>query len=323
MTGLITGPAPALPPERYRELIETRVRRPAALTAALTGRRRRDLVGPDGRMLVIAADHTARGRLVVGDDPLVAADRYTLLDRLVRGLATPGVDGVLASADILEDLAWLGALDERLAIGTINRGGLAGARWELDDRITAYDPVHVESLGLDGGKVMIRLEDTDPAVARTLEAAAATVTALADRGLTAVVEPIPCRVGPDGLVGPDPGHDRQLRAVAVASGLGACSAYTWLKVQPSVRMAEVAGATTLPILMLGGDAGNRVDEVFDLWAAGLREPNVRGLMPGRALLYPHDGDVDGVMRRAAALVHPTSHPTDGGSSSAAAAGGAR
>lgn len=294
-----------LPRDRYRELLETRVRRPAALTAALTGRRRRDLVGPDGRLLVIAADHTARGRLVVGDDPLVAADRYTLLDRLVRGLATPGVDGVLASADILEDLAWLGALDDRLAIGTINRGGLAGARWELDDRVTAYDPAHVEALGLDGGKVMIRLEDTDPAVARTLEAAAATVTALADRRLTVVVEPIPCRIGPDGRVGPDPGHDRLLRAVAVASGLGASSAHTWLKVQPSPRMAEVAGATTLPMLMLGGDAGSRVDAVFDLWAAGLEEPNVRGLMPGRALLYPHDGDVDGVVRRAAALVHPT------------------
>ena len=303
-------PATALSRDRYHELMDTRVRRPAALTAALRARRRRDLVGPDGRLLVIAADHTARGRLAVGADPLIAADRYTLLDRLVRGLAAPGVDGVLASADILEDLAWLGALEGRLAIGTVNRGGLAGARWELDDRITAYDPAHIDALGLDGGKVMVRLEDTDPAVARTLEAVAATVTALADRSLTAIVEPIPCRVRADGQVVPDAGHERQVRAVAVASGLGASSAHTWLKIPPSTRMAEVAGATTLPILMLGGDAGARVDEVFDAWALGLREPNVRGLIPGRALLYPHDGDVDGAIRRAAALVHPSEHPPD-------------
>jgi hypothetical protein len=84
--------------------------------------------------------------------------------------------------------------------------------------------------------------------------------------------------------------------------------HTWLKIPASRRMAEVAGATTLPILMLGGDPGSRADEVFADWALGLREPNVRGLIPGRTLLYPHDGDVDGVMRRAAALVHPTTSP---------------
>jgi hypothetical protein len=71
-------------------------------------------------------------------------------------------------------------------------------------------------------------------------------------------------------------------------------------------MVEVAGATTLPILMLGGDPGSAVGTLFDDWATGLREPNVRGLIPGRTLLYPHDGDVPLVMRRAAVLVHPDS-----------------
>jgi hypothetical protein len=35
----------------------------------------------------------------------------------------------------------------------------------------------------------------------------------------------------------------------------------------------------------------------------MREPNVRGLIPGRALLYPHDGDVEGVVATAARIVH--------------------
>lgn len=267
-------------------------------------RRRRELLGPDGRLLIIAADHTARGKLAVGGEALIAADRYTLLDRLVCGLMTPGVDGVLASADIIEDLAWLGVLDDRIALGTMNRGGIVGARWELDDRMTAYDAEGIEANGLDGGKVLVRLDEDDPGVPRTLEAAAAAVSALAERSLTAVVEVLPYRRDPDGRAAPDPSHDRLVQAVAVGSGLGSSSVHTWLKIPASERMGEVAAATTLPILMLGGDPGSGVDSLFATWAAGLREPTVRGLIPGRTLLYPHDGDVPAVMRRAAGLVHP-------------------
>jgi hypothetical protein len=296
----------ALSRRRYGELIEARLRRPAALRQALLARRRRELLGPDGRMLIIAADHTARGKLAVGGTPLMAADRYTLLDRLVCGLTTPGVDGVLASADIIEDLAWLGVLDDRLALGTMNRGGIVGARWELDDRMTAYDVDGIEAYGLDGGKVLIRLDDADPAVPRTLESAAAAVSGLAARSLMAVVEVLACRRDENGKTVLDPSHDRLVQAVAVGSGLGSSSAHTWLKIPASRRMVEVAGATTLPILMLGGDPGSEVGKLFDDWATGLREPNVRGLIPGRTLLYPHDGDVPLVMRRAAVLVHPDS-----------------
>ena len=81
----------------YRGLTAARVREPGRLRLALTARRRRPLVGDDGRMLLIAADHTARGKLAVGSDPMAAADRFTLLDRIVTGLADPRVDGVLAS----------------------------------------------------------------------------------------------------------------------------------------------------------------------------------------------------------------------------------
>ena len=156
---------------------------PESLRTALTSRARRSVAGADGRLLILAADHTARGMLAAGGDPLAVADRYTLLDRLVRALAVPGVDGVLASADVLEELAWLGALEGRLAIGTMNRGGIIGATWELDDRMTAYDVDHVEAYGLDGGKMLLRIDDTDPGVARTIESVAAVTTQLADRRL--------------------------------------------------------------------------------------------------------------------------------------------
>jgi len=292
----------------YTALLEARVRRPQALRTALVDRARRPLVGDDGNLLILAADHTARGMIAVGDDPLAVADRRSLLDRLVRGLAA-GADGVLASADILEELAFLGALDGRLAIGTINRGGIIGAQWELDDRVTAYDPEHVVSLGLDGGKVLLRVEDTDPGVARTIETVAAVVTSLADAQVMCLVEPLPYLKDADGRARLDPSTERLAKVVSIASGLGSSSAHTWLKVPAVERMDVVAGATSMPVLMLGGDPGARAAEVFGLWEGAMAQPNVRGLVAGRALLYPLGGDVAAAVGHATSFVHP--HPMPG------------
>ena len=289
----------------YAALIDARVREPHSLQTALKGRRRRDLVGPDGNLLIVAVDHTARGMLAAGSDPLAVADRYTLLDRVMRALKVPGVDGVMASADILEELAWLGALDGVVAIGTMNRGGIIGARWELDDRLTAYDADHIEEFGLDGGKTLVRIEDTDAGVARTLEMVAALSTELADRKLMNMIEPLPYLIDENGRARLDSSTERLIKVVAIASGLGSSSAYTWLKLPASPDMDKVAGATTMPIVMLGGDPGADAARTFAGWQAAMAEPNVRGLVAGRALVYPEDGDVEGAVSAAAAIVHPT------------------
>ena len=289
--------------ERYAALCDARVFEPASLQRALRDRPRRLMATGDGNLMILAADHTARGMLAVGSDPLAVADRYTLLDNLLRGLSVPGVDGVMASADILEELAWLGALDDRLAIGTINRGGLKGALWELDDRITAYDPDHIASAGLDGGKLLLRIEFTDPGVARTIEMCGEVTTKLADQGIACMIEPLPYLKDDAGRSYLDTRDEELIRAVAIASGLGSSSAYTWLKIPATPRIAEVAAATTMPILLLGGDPGEKLQAVVNGWELAMREPNVRGLIPGRALLYPHDGDVEGIVATAARIVH--------------------
>jgi hypothetical protein len=289
----------------FHTLTEARVREPQRLRKALVERRRRPLVGEDGRMLLLAADHTARGKLAIGSDPMAAADRHSLLDRIVTGLDDPRVDGVLASADVLEELAVLGALDGRLAVGTMNRGGIVGAQWELDDRLTAYDPEHVVSLGLDGGKTLLRVDPTDSGVPRTLEMVARITTALADAGTMALIEPLPYRTRPDGGFELDPSEDALVRMVAIASGLGSSSAHTWLKIPATADPARVAAATSCPILLLGGDAGRDWQRVFDGWASALDVPNIRGLVPGRALLYPEVLSVADAVARAGALVHPT------------------
>lgn len=290
--------------ETYRELIQARIFDPTSFTRALVNRSRRTPQGADGKMLLIAADHTARGKIKLGSDPIAMSDRHTLLDHVVRALALPHVDGVLGSADVLEELAWLGALENKLAIGTMNRGGIIGATWELDDRVTAYDVDHVESMGLDGGKTLLRIDYTDPAVARTIETVASITTALADRSLLSMIEPLPYMKNSNGGAVLDPSDDALITVVAIASGLGSSSAYTWLKIPASDRMVEVAGATSLPILMLGGDPSHGVDAIYRRWEAGMAEPNVRGLLAGRTLLYPDDGDVESATRRAAAIVRP-------------------
>ena len=290
---------------KYQGLLDARVFEPASLQKALVGRRRRKQKTQDGNLLILAADHTARGKISLGLDPIAMSDRYTLLDRLTRCLALPEVDGVLASADILEELAFLGALNDKLAIGTMNRGGIIGAKWELDDRLTSYDADHIESMGLDGGKTLIRIDYSDPSVARTIETVAALTTQLADRKLMAMIEPLPYKKSAEGMAILDDSDEALIKVVAIASGLGSSSAYSWLKVPATNRMSEVAGATSLPVLMLGGEPDGNPDELFNRWTLGMKEPNVRGLVAGRSLLYPVNGDSESAVRRAGKVVRPT------------------
>jgi hypothetical protein len=141
--------------ERLREL---RAHRPEAIAEACARRRRRRGLDASGRLMLVAADHPARGMLSVRDHPLAMADRYDLLARLVTALGRPGVDGVLGTADILEDLLLLGALEDKVVIASMNRGGLQGAVFELDDRFTAYDAAAIARSGFDGGKTLTRID---------------------------------------------------------------------------------------------------------------------------------------------------------------------
>jgi DhnA family fructose-bisphosphate aldolase class Ia len=288
--------------ERFHELLETRARAPERIAECYARRRRRPLFGEDGKLFIIAVDHTARSVLKVGSNPYAMADRRTLLERAMTALEQPGVDGVLATPDVMEDLLLLGALEDRVAIASMNRGGLAGSAWELDDRFTAYDPEQIAAAGLDGGKMLLRLDMGDPASNETLAACARAVSALARAGKVAMVEPLPAAHEGGALTLKKDAHSL-LHAVCVAAGLGHTSAYTWLKVPVVEGMEQVIAATTLPMLLLGGDPGPRAAEVFAGWRRALAYPQVRGLVAGRALLFPEDGDVAGAVRQAAAMVH--------------------
>lgn len=283
-------------------LVRTRVTCPSAIADALARRARRDeLTQSTGTLFLIAADHPARGQLAIGDDQAAMRDRADLLRRLLLALERPGVDGVMATADIVEDLALLGALDNKVVFGSMNRGGLAGAAFELDDRFTGYSAAAIARDRLDGGKMMLRLDDTDPGALRTLESCARAIDALAALRLPAMIEVFAVRREAGG-VRPVQDPAALARAIAIVSGLGGTSAYTWLKLPVTEGMDGVIAATTLPAFLLGGDPGGGTEATFTHWERAMRYPQVCGLVAGRTLLYPADGDVVRAVDQAAAIV---------------------
>ncbi len=285
----------------FERLREVRAHHPAAVAEAAAARDRRALLRRDGRLMIVAADHPARGALGVRGVADAMADRYDLLRRLVITLERPGVDGVLGSPDIIEDLLLLGALDCKIVIGSMNRGGLQGATFELDDRFTGYDAAAIAAMGFDGGKMMARIDLGDAGSVATLEACGRAITELGARGLMAMIEPFLSRRAGDRVVN-DLSAMAVRKSVAVVSGLGATSAYTWLKLPVVEDMEVVMAGTTLPTLLLGGDPSGDPEHTYAQWKRALELPGVRGLVVGRALLYPPDGDVAAAVDAAVSLV---------------------
>ena len=288
--------------DQIRAIGEVRARRPQAIAEAAAARRRRtSLLGEDNQIFLIAADHPARGALRAGDRPMAMADRADLLERMSLALSRPGVDGVLGTADIIEDLLLLGALDDKVVIGSMNRGGLAGTVFEIDDRFTGYDAAAIHTMGFDGGKMLFRVDPDDPATPVTMEACARAVSDLAGHGLMAMVEPfISHRV--DGRIRNDLTPEAVIRSITVAAGLGTTSAYTWLKLPVVDDMERVLAASTMPVLLLGGEVSADQGAAFESWRKALAIPSVHGLVIGRSLLYPPDDDVAAAVEGAVGLM---------------------
>ncbi|WP_406348660.1 deoxyribose-phosphate aldolase [Streptomyces sp. NBC_00144] len=288
------------------DLVATRTRHPEAIAEAAVRRTRRPLLGDRSRLMIVAADHPARGSLAVGGRELAMANRHDLLERLCLALSRPGVDGVLATADILEDLLLLGALEGRVVMGSMNRGGLAGASFELDDRFTGHRARDLARLRFDAGKLLLRIDYADPGSPATLHSAARAIDEMAARALPVFVEPFICH-REDGRLRNDLTADAVTRSLAIASGLAGTSAYTWLKVPVTADpddMARVMETTTLPAVLLGGEPGGDQDATYEKWRTALRLPTVQGLVAGRSLLYPADGDVAGAVDIAVGLLRP-------------------
>ena len=284
----------------YAEVTDLRAADPGAVAHAWQSRTTRPTMRGNGRLMIVAADHPARAALAVGSRLTAMNSRTDLLGRLRAALADPGVDGVLATSDILDDLLLLGALEDKVVFSSMNRGGLAGSTFELDDRMTAATAEGTAAAKMNGGKMLCRIDLDDPGTVATLAACARAIDELAAHGLIAMLEPfMSTRV--DGRVRNDLSPDAVIKSVHISQGLGSTSAYTWMKLPVVDEMDRVMESTTLPTLLLGGDPADP-DEAFASWEKALALPSVRGLIVGRTLLYPADDDVSSAVATAVSMV---------------------
>jgi uncharacterized protein len=302
-----------LPPAILAKITELRVKDPECSLRAAKKRVRRTSLAPDGRLNILAADHPARRVTKVGDDPVRMADRNGYFARIVRVLQSEVVDGVMATMDVLEDLLILDHLivdaggkrflDKRLLIASLNRGGLAGASWEMDDPITGPSPATCAELNLDGAKLLLRVCDEENGSLKTMVQCARAITEMNALGLPTFLEPLPV-VKNNGSYRVVKTAETLAKLVGVASALGDSSRYLWLKLPYCENYGAVAGATSLPILLLGGESVGDATPLLLEIAAGLSAgQNVRGALVGRNVLYPGPEDPLVVAQAAGVIIH--------------------
>lgn len=301
-------------PKAIFDLIaDTRANRPEAVRDYAASRRRRQRLTRNGKLMILASDHPARMVTGMLGDPLGMGNRLDYLGRILRVAATVKLDGMMSTPDFIEDLMIVdmlnveagGAsfLDEQLLIGCVNRGGLIGATFEMDDRITAYTPKGILKMGLDGAKLMFRIDLADEGSGRTLEYCARTIDECNDLGLPVFLEPLPVEKV-DGVYKVKRTAADNIKQMGVASALGYSSLNTWLKIQYTPDFERVVQASSLPLLMLGGESKGNPTEMLAQFHAGMAlGGNVRGAMVGRNVTFPGPDDPAAVAAAVNAIVH--------------------
>ena len=267
-----------LPAAVWSRLMEVRREEPGRSLDLAGNRLRRKALAADGKLNILAADHPARRVTKVGDNPLGMANRRDYIARVARVLASSSVDGIMGTMDVLEDLLILddltrsergsSLLDEKLLLVSLNRGGLAGTAWELDDPVTGLPPEFCADWNFDGAKLLLRICDDEPSSLNTMMACAEVITEMNALGLPTFLEPLP-------VVKTETGFqvvkeaEALAKCVGVASALGSSSHRLWLKLPYCEDYHIVAGATSLPILLLGGEAAGSPTGFLGQLASGL------------------------------------------------------
>jgi len=302
-----------LPAEILAQLTDIRVTDPEHSLKVARARHRREHLTKDGKLNILAADHPARRVTRVGDNPLRMADRREYMSRILRVMMSDGVDGLLATMDIIEDLLLLhdlmrarggpAFLDDKLLIVSFNRGGLLGSSWEIDDPNSGPTASSCKEWGLDGAKILLRLCDAEPDSLKTLLATVQTITELNAVGLPMFLESLPV-TKTEGGYKIIKSAEELARTAGAAAAMGDSSRYLWLKLPYCENYEMVAQATTLPILLLGGEPVGDATPFLRELASGLAAgPNVRGALVGRNILYPGADDPLAAIEAVAAIIH--------------------
>jgi DhnA family fructose-bisphosphate aldolase class Ia len=242
--------------------------------------------------LILAADHRARA-------VLTTENWSEFFGALAQAL--PFCDGILATAQPLAGLAAAGHISAgHRTYLSINRTGLAGSAFELDDRLVA-SVARAASDGWTGVKHMTRIDFEDPVTASALELLGQVLEQSRDAELEALVEPL---VWHQGRIRRDP--DAVVLAAVIAHDMGAPIIKVPVPAAPPGEerqraVARVVASVGVPVLFLGGprteEGRDRVlDEVRDVMAGG-----GAGMAMGRTLYQdPEPAAMAGLVE---ALVH--------------------
>jgi DhnA family fructose-bisphosphate aldolase class Ia len=244
--------------------------------------------------LILAADHRARA-------VLTTENWEAFFGSLAKAL--PYCDGILATAQPLSGLAEAGHITpQHRTYLSLNRTGLAGSVFELDDRLVASVP-RAASEGWTGVKHMTRIDLADPVTAPALELLGQVLERARREGLEALVEPLLWR---DGHVSRDP--DDVVLAAVIAHDMGAPVIKVPVPSAPSGperrrAVGRIVASVGAPVLFLGGPRaqGERgrdrvLDEVRDVMRGG-----GNGMAMGRTIYQdPDPAEMAGLI---AALVH--------------------
>lgn len=247
-------------------------------------------------------------------------NRLEYAGRIIRCLAGSDLDGLMGTADVIEDIVLANYiykqknggksfLDNKILVGCVNRSGLSGLEHELLDLESGYlTAKKIKEMHLDAAKMLFRIpnkaEPADRFAIQTMERCAKLTSECVDERLPMLMEPLAVERKPGGGYVVLDEADALIKVVGVAAGLGHSSAYSWLKIPYGPDYARVAKATTLPILMLGGPSTGKPIGVLENFEKGMNAgANVRGALVGRNVIFPGDEDPAVVAQAVHWVVH--------------------
>lgn len=301
------------PQSIFKLITDVRVNDPRVIEKSARRRKHREKLTVDGKLAILAADHPARRVTKSGGAPLIMGDRRGYLGRILRVVTTPEFDGVMGTTDIIEDLLILDQLlaehggnsflDQKILVGCMNRGGLSGAAFEMDDKFTSFTADSINRLHLDGAKMMFRLDITDARSLGTIRACSEAITELNRYSLPVFLEVFSVKRTEEGYKTLRTA-DELIKTVGVATALGDSSRGIWLKIPYCEGFERVAKSTSFPILMLGGEAADDPTRVLHEFSLGMAAgQNVRGALVGRNILYPAKDDPSAIANAVSTIVH--------------------
>jgi DhnA family fructose-bisphosphate aldolase class Ia len=286
------------PDSIFSAITEVRVSSPEIILQEAAARKKRKKLTRDGKLTILAADHPGRMVTRSGDDPIGMCDRQEYLGRALRVVTHPDVDGIMATTDVIEDLFIVNHLvkqgggpsflDEKVVLGSMNRGGLSGTAFEMDDTFTSFSVESIRLLRLDAAKTMFRLEVTSGDSARTMRYNADAISELNRHEIPCFLEIL--YVSSEGYK-VQKSLAEMVKAIGVASAMGDSSRNLWLKIPYGDNYPRIVRATTLPLLMLGGESRGDPTGTIGEFVAGMKAgANVRGALVGRNILFPGKDD---------------------------------